>query len=60
MLSDSGNGEGAIFVGQLYVSDDHQPVKLIFDTGSDYLAMTTSLCSERKLKGTKEGLGMPK
>lgn len=35
------------------MSDEHQPVKLIFDTGSDYLAVTSSLCSDPKY--LKEG-----
>ena len=38
------NEAGAIYVGKLYVSDQYQPVNLIFDTGSDYLTITSTLC----------------
>ena len=39
---------GAIYVGKLVISDQHQPVNVIFDTGSDYLAVTSSLCGDTK------------
>lgn len=44
---------GAIYVGKLVISDQHQPVNVIFDTGSDYLAVTSSLCGDTKY-GNKE------
>lgn len=35
-------------MGQLFVSDSNQPMRVIFDTGSDYLAVTSDLCSDSK------------
>ena len=40
-------------MGTIYVGSEEKPVKVLFDTGSDYLAMTSSLCSDPKL-GQKE------
>jgi len=43
----NGQGEsGAIYMGNLYINE--QPLKLIFDTGSDYLAITSSLCGDKR------------
>ena len=47
-LSNAQNEAGAIYVGELFISDTNQKVRLIFDTGSDYLAMTSSLCEDIK------------
>jgi hypothetical protein len=43
----NGQGEsGAIYVGNLFINES--PLRLIFDTGSDYLAITSSLCSDKR------------
>ena len=47
-LSNAQNEAGAIYVGELFISDSNQKARLIFDTGSDYLAMTSSLCEDTK------------
>ena len=41
------NDEGWGYVGTIFVG--HQPVRVLFDTGSDYLAVTSSLCLDSKL-----------
>lgn len=46
-LASTTNSQGAIYVGQLFISDQSQPLRVIFDTGSDYLAITSSLCSSK-------------
>ena len=48
-LSNDGSG----YVGTIYVGSNDNPVKVLFDTGSDYLAITSSLCLDPKL-GKKE------
>ena len=47
------NDEGAGYVGNIYVGSNETPVKVLFDTGSDFLAITSSLCNDDKL-GVKE------
>jgi len=47
------NDNGLGYVGTIYVGSEERPVKVLFDTGSDYLAVTSSLCSDPKL-GQKE------
>jgi len=43
----NGQGEsGAIYVGNLFINES--PLRLIFDTGSDYLAITSSLCGDKR------------
>lgn len=40
--------EDALYVGTLYVGAPHsQPVKVIFDTGSEHLAITSALCNNQ-------------
>ena len=40
------SADDALFVGTLYVGAPHsQPVKVIFDTGSEHLAITSALCN---------------
>jgi hypothetical protein len=40
--------DDALFVGTLYVGAPHsQPVKVIFDTGSEHLAITSALCNNQ-------------
>lgn len=62
-LSNMENKDGAIYVGQLYLSDGMQPIRMIFDTGSDYMAVTSNLCQDPKydhdagqVKGQEEAL----
>lgn len=43
-----GNEAGAIYVGKLYISSSLQPLRVIFDTGSDYMAVTSELCSHTR------------
>lgn len=45
--------DGSGYVGTIYVGSNDNPVKVLFDTGSDYLALTSSLCLDPKL-GKKE------
>lgn len=47
ILDSEENNSGAIFIGKLFVSDVFQPLRLIFDTGSDYLAITSDLCKNK-------------
>ena len=38
----------ALFVGTIYLGSlESQPAKLVFDTGSEYLAVTSALCDDR-------------
>ena len=48
MLQNGGNDAGAIYVGKMFISSSLQPLRLIFDTGSDYMAVTSELCSSSK------------
>jgi hypothetical protein len=48
MLQNGGNEAGAIYVGKLYISSALQPLRVIFDTGSDYMAVTSELCSQSR------------
>jgi len=48
MLMNGGNEAGAIYVGKLYISSALQPLRVIFDTGSDYMAVTSELCSQSR------------
>ena len=48
MLQNGGNEAGAIYVGKLYISSALQPLRVIFDTGSDYMAVTSELCSKSR------------
>jgi len=43
------NEDGAGYVGQIFVGSEETPVKVLFDTGSDFLAITSSLCDDPKL-----------
>jgi len=36
-------------VGKLFISDALQPIRVIFDTGSDYMAVTSDLCTGKKI-----------
>lgn len=43
------NDDGLGYVGQIYVGTNEAPVKVLFDTGSDFLAITSSLCEDKSL-----------
>jgi len=43
------NEDGAGYVGTIYVGSDETPLKVLFDTGSDFLAITSDLCLDPKL-----------
>ena len=43
------NDDGLGYVGVLAVGSEQKPVKVLFDTGSDYLAVTSSLCEDPNL-----------
>jgi hypothetical protein len=38
----------AVYMGTVYLgSPESQPANVVFDTGSEYLAVTSSLCDDR-------------
>ena len=38
------------YIGTIYLgSPNSQPVRVVFDTGSEYLAVTSNLCSNKKM-----------
>ena len=42
------NKGDAVYVGTLYLgSPKSQPAKVIFDTGSEYLGVTSALCDDK-------------
>lgn len=43
------NDEGEGYVGTIYVGSEEKPIKVLFDTGSDFLAITSDLCMDPKL-----------
>ena len=43
------NNDGAGYVGTIYLGSEDRPAKVLFDTGSDYLAVTSDLCMDPKL-----------
>lgn len=47
-LQNGGNEAGAIYVGKMFISSSLQPLRLIFDTGSDYMAVTSELCTDSR------------
>jgi hypothetical protein len=56
-LADTGKGvrveltneDGAGYVGTIYVGANDAPARVLFDTGSDFLALTSDLCLDPKL-----------
>ena len=46
---DLANEDGAGYVGTIYLGSEDQPAKVLFDTGSDFLAVTSDLCLDPKL-----------
>ena len=43
------NEDGAGYVGTIFMGSNDAPVKVLFDTGSDFLAITSDLCLDPKL-----------
>jgi hypothetical protein len=43
------NEDGAGYVGTIYLGSEDQPAKVLLDTGSDFLAVTSDLCLDPKL-----------
>ena len=43
------NEDGDGYVGTIYLGSEEKPVSVLFDTGSDYLAITSDLCDDPKL-----------
>jgi hypothetical protein len=43
------NEDGAGYVGTIYVGANDAPARVLFDTGSDFLALTSDLCLDPKL-----------
>jgi len=43
------NEDGAGYVGTIYMGSEETPIKVLFDTGSDFLAITSDLCLDPKL-----------
>jgi len=43
------NEDGAGYVGNIFLGSENQPAKVLFDTGSDFLAVTSDLCLDSKL-----------
>lgn len=42
------NRNDAVYVGTIYLgSPKSQPARVVFDTGSEYLAVTSSLCDDK-------------
>ena len=48
------NEDGAGYVGTIYMGSQETPVKVLFDTGSDFLAITSDLCLDPKLGKQEE------
>ena len=43
------NEDGAGYVGTIFLGSEDQPAKVLFDTGSDFLAVTSDLCLDQSL-----------
>lgn len=43
------NEDGAGYVGNIFLGSENQAAKVLFDTGSDFLAVTSDLCLDPKL-----------
>lgn len=48
------NEDGAGYVGTIFMGSNESPVKVLFDTGSDFLAITSDLCLDPKLGKQEE------
>lgn len=48
------NEDGNGYTGTIYVGSEEKPINVLFDTGSDYLAVTSDLCLDPKLGKTEE------
>jgi hypothetical protein len=43
------NEDGAGYVGTIFLGSNETPARVLFDTGSDFLAVTSDLCLDPKL-----------
>lgn len=43
------NDDGTGYMGTILIGSNQSPVKVLFDTGSDFLAITSSLCNDPSL-----------
>lgn len=48
------NEDGDGYVGTIYVGSEEKPINVLFDTGSDFLAVTSDLCNDPKLGKMEE------
>ena len=48
------NEDGAGYIGTIYMGSEETPVKVLFDTGSDFLAITSDLCLNASLGKQEE------
>lgn len=48
------NNDGAGYIGTIYLGSEEQPARVLFDTGSDYLAVTSDLCDDPSLGKQEE------
>lgn len=48
------NEDGNGYVGTIFVGSEEKPINVLFDTGSDFLAVTSDLCSDPKLGKTED------
>ena len=48
------NEDGAGYIGTIYMGSEQTPVKVLFDTGSDFLAITSDLCLNATLGKQEE------
>ena len=48
------NEDGAGYVGTIYLGSNDAPARVLFDTGSDFLAVTSDLCLDPKLGKQEE------
>lgn len=46
---DVSNEDGAGYKGQIFIGSDLTPATVLFDTGSDFLAVTSDLCLDPSL-----------
>jgi hypothetical protein len=48
------NSDGSGYIGTIFLGSEEQPARVLFDTGSDYLAVTSDLCDDPKLGKEEE------
>lgn len=52
------NEDGAGYIGTVFLGQNEAPAKVLFDTGSDFLAVTSSLCNDPKLGKQEEDVAV--